>query len=150
LIERLIADQRDLNLLVRFLQNQKLPCVVKITDGRPRSYEQNRLMWMWASEAATQRQGMTAREVQSEWKLIFGTPALCAENDGFAAAWANIDRKLTYEEKLELMNYFSVTSLMTSKQLSSFLDEVYRYNVERGIELTRPDDLELAGTPVRK
>jgi hypothetical protein len=142
LIERLIEDQRDLNLLVRFLQHTKLPCVVKVTDGRHRSLSQNALQWQWAGESSRQRPGMTAREVQAEWKLVFGVPILCAENDGFAAAWANIDRKLSYEEKLELMNYFSVTRLMTSKQLSSFLDEVYRYNVERGIELTRPDDLE--------
>jgi hypothetical protein len=142
MVERLVENKSDLNLLIKYLMHQKMPFTVKISGGRPRSLSQNALQWQWAGESSQQRPGMTAREVQAEWKLVFGVPILCAENDGFAAAWANIDRKLSYEEKLELMNYFSVTSLMTSKQLSSFLDEVYRFNVERGIELTRPDDLE--------
>jgi hypothetical protein len=144
MIDRLIEDERDLNRLIAFLRHQKLPFTARISDGRVRSIEQNRLQWLWAAEAAMQRQDVTAREVQAEWKLRFGVPILAADNEDFAATALRLEVKLSYEERLELMEFVSVTSLMTTKQLKSFLDQVYQYNAERGIELTVPEDLKYA------
>jgi hypothetical protein len=37
------------------------------------------------------------------------------------------------------MSVIPVTSLMTMKQLSQYLDEIYREYTEAGYELTRPE-----------
>jgi hypothetical protein len=93
-----------------------------------------------------QRQDVTAREVQAEWKLRFGVPILAVESDEFANAWLRLETKFSYEEQIALIEELniSVTSLMTTKQLKSYLDQVYQFNAERGIELTVPEDLKYA------
>lgn len=138
-MERVIEHAGELPRLIAYLHDQPRPFTVKVSAGRPRSIAQNRLMWLWAHEASVQRQDVDARDVQSEWKLRFGIPLLIADDEKMAATWAKAEAKLTYEEQIELMEYMSVTSIMTSKQLTSFLDQVYRHSVEHGIDLTEPD-----------
>lgn len=139
-MDRLIADKRDLERLVAYLHAQPFPYTVKFTEGRLRSVEQNRLMWLWANESAMQRSDSTAREVQSEWKLVFGVPILVAENEEFADAWALVEAKFTYEEQLDFMDAMPVTSIMTAKQLSRFLDQVYLSEGKAGRKLTEPEE----------
>lgn len=146
MIDRLIEDERGRQRLVAFIKNQSLPFVANIKSGRHRSLDQNKLQWLWASEAAAQRQDMTPAEVQAEWKLRFGVPILCAENAGFAAAWLRPAVQISYEAQLMLMNVISVTSIMTSGQLKQYLDQVYQWNAERGIELTSPEDMQWPNT----
>jgi hypothetical protein len=139
--ERLVEDERGRKLLLRFIREQKLPFTIKITEGRLRSTEQNRLQWLWATEAAAARQDTPAKEIQAEWKLNFGVPILCAEDEEFADTWVRVENKFSYNEQLELMNFLSVTSLMTSRQLSNYLNQIYQHYSEHGIELTDPEDL---------
>lgn len=141
--ERLVEDERGRTLLVNFIQNQKLPFRANIKDGRDRSIEQNRLMWMWAAEAGGQR-GMTAGEQQHEWKLLYGIPLLLAENDTFAKVWRPLEGT-PYAWRLKWMEFIDVTSIMTTKQMAHFLETVLRKMTEDGIELTIPEDLRWGG-----
>jgi hypothetical protein len=125
---------------VAFIRHQPLPFVATIKSGKVRSIDQNRLQWLWANEAAEQRQDVSAAEVQREWKLNIGVGILMEDED-FANVWTPAEQKLTYEEQLDLMQVLPVTSMMSSKQLSRYLDLVYQHNTERGIELTNPEDL---------
>jgi hypothetical protein len=138
-MEKLIQDGRDLAQAVSELEFKSRPFVLKTYEPKSiRSLDQNRLMWMWAQEAADQRQDMTAVEVQNEWKLRFGIPILVRDDERMAAAWAAVEAKLMHEEQLELMYGISVTGIMNTKQFTEFLDEVQRYNLEHGIKLTEP------------
>jgi len=139
--ERLIEDERGRKLLVRFIEHQQLPFVATIKGGKLRSLDQNRLQWKWASEAAEQRQDVTPREVVNEWKLMFGVPILCAESEEFAVAWLRPEVELSHPVKLRLIEIVPVTSLMTTKSMKQYLDEVYRHCTENGIELSVPDDM---------
>jgi hypothetical protein len=138
--ERLVENEHDRRLLIRYIEHQPLPFRAKLTAGRLRSLDQNRLQWLWAAEAALQRQDITAREVQNEWKLLFGIPSLCTDDPVFAEGWAEVE-KLPYRKRLLLMQLFSVTSVMTQRQMKAYLDDVYRFNTENGIQLTVPEDL---------
>jgi hypothetical protein len=140
-MERLIQNEGERKRLVKFVNHQSLPFVATVRPGRMRSLDQNRLQWLWANEAAAQRGDTTNVEVQREWKLNIGVPILLEENAVFPALWEAVDEKLNYGEKLLLMHVLQVTSVMTTKQLSRYLDEVYRQNTEAGIELTDPEDL---------
>lgn len=139
-MDRLIEDHRDLDRLVNFLKRQKYPFTIKVTDGRLRSVEQNRLVWLWASEVAMQRGDCYAPDVQAEWKLLFGVPMLIAEDEGFARDWNDSAASLSYEKQLRLMRQYPVTRLMSSKQLSHFLDQIQQHCIEQGWELTSPED----------
>lgn len=143
-MDRLIEDERDRTRLINFIKHQKAPFVVKITDGRPRSIEQNRLQWMWANEVAMQRGDLDSHAVQAEWKLRFGVPILLVDDPDFAAVWAGVEKKFSYEEQLQLMHVFPVTRLMTSKQLANYLDQIERHCEEQGWEITDPEERMLA------
>jgi hypothetical protein len=139
MIDRLIETVPDLDRLIRFISKQRLPFRATIVDGRPRSYDQNKLMWQWAKDAADQRPGMTVADVQNEWKLLFGVPILVTENVTFAEAWMGAEN-CTHEQKLNLMRITAVTSMMTVDQQKRFLNEIEQYNLENGIELTDPEE----------
>lgn len=138
--DRLIEDEGQRDRLIARITRHRLPFRVTIVDGRPRSLDQNKLMWAWAAEAAQQREDMTIAEIQAEWKLLFGVPILNAENEAFASAWLPVEGQFTYAQQLSLCRVMAVTSLMNVDQLKRFLDEVQRYNIENGIELTDPDE----------
>lgn len=139
-MDRLIEDHRDLERLTNFLKHQKLPFTVKVTNGRLRSVEQNRLQWLWANEVAMQRGDCYAADVQAEWKLSFGVPILLAEDEEFAADWNASAASLSYEKQLRLMRQYPVTRQMNSKQLSNYLNQIEQHCTEQGWELTNPED----------
>ena len=154
-MERLVETEAHRLLLMRFIANYALPFVVVLKDGRGRSYDQNKLQFLWAAEAAAHRQDMTAREVQLEWKVLFAAPILMQEDGKFADLWSWADCHLTYDKKLELMDYIPVTSLLSMKGFARYLDDILRYHAEQGIQLTVPEDLRwgdavTANTPDRK
>lgn len=138
-MERLIETEAERKRLVAHIGRLKLPFRITTKDGRSRSLDQNRLQFQWAGEIAEQRGDTTAQEQQQEWKLTRGVPILAAENAEFATAWLSVEVNLSYEERLRLMSVIPVTSLMTMKQLSQYLDEIYREYTEAGYELTRPE-----------
>ena len=136
---RTIHDQSGLALLVRLLGTLKMPFTLSWTIGRDRSAEQNRLMWLWAQEAADQRGDVTRTEVQQEWKLRIGVPILRAEDEDFRIAYDAAVKALPYERKLALMAYMPITSEFKVPQMVAFLDAVERECRLQGLRLTDPD-----------
>ena len=114
---RTLNDQSDIPMFARLLGTMKLPVTVSWIDGRDRSAEQNRLMWLWAQEAADQR----------------------AEDPEFQSIYDVSIKPLTYEKKLALMAYMPVTSEFKVRQMVAFLDAVERECSMQGIRLTDPD-----------
>ena len=145
-MERLIETDQDRRLFIRFLERQALPFVVLLKSGRLRSYDQNRLQFLWAAEVAAHSGDVTAREVQLEWKMRFAAPILIEEDMKFAALWARADRVLNYAEKMEWVEFVPISSLLTKKGFARYLDDILRYyaGVE-GIKLTMPEDMRWAG-----
>lgn len=136
---RTIHDQSDIPVFATLLGTLKLPVTVSWVVGRDRSAEQNRLMWLWAQEAADQRGDMTRTEVQHEWKLRIGVPILRAEDSDFRATYDAAVKALPYEKKLALMAYMPVTSEFKVPQMVAFLDAIERECAQQGIRLTDPE-----------
>lgn len=137
--ERIIANADDLDLWFAFLSAKKLPITVSAIDGRDRTSQQNKLMWLWASGAAHQRGDVTPDEVQREWKLNHGIPILCEDSEEYRQFCTLTLKRLTYEQRIEAMRYVPVTSEMKVRQMVKFMDTVQRECVERGLKLTDPD-----------
>lgn len=136
---RTIHDQSDIPVFATLLGTLKLPVTVSWVVGRDRSAEQNRLMWLWAQEAADQRGDMTRTEVQHEWKLRIGVPILRGEDPDFRATYDAAVKALPYEKKLALMAYMPVTSEFKVPQMVAFLDAIERECAQQGIRLTDPE-----------
>jgi hypothetical protein len=136
---RLIRSADDMDALFTLLGNLKLPLTVEWTQGADRSSQQNKLMWLWASEVEQQRQQETSDEVQRRWKLDHGIPILCESSEEYRSFCRLTLKRLTREQRIEAMRFTPVTSEMNVRQMVRFLDTVERECIEQGIVLTAPD-----------
>jgi hypothetical protein len=141
---RIISTPADLEALTTLLGTLKKPFTVEWRQGRDRSLDQNELQWMWATEAARQRGDMTSEEIQCEWKLIYGVPILREEEASFREVYDEALKGQPYPVKLKAMRFLPITSIMSVKQMTKFLDTVQRECAEQGIRLTDPDPMRRA------
>lgn len=140
-MDRLVEDEANRKLLIKFLEQQELPFVVAISKGRKRSVEQNKLQRLWINEIAPQW-GMAAEEVRGYCKLTIGVPILRAANETFREQYDRILKPLGYEAKIALMMEpldLPVTRIMTSKQKAEYLDQIYKHFTNKGLKLTLPE-----------
>lgn len=91
---------------------------------KPRSIPQNAISHEWYGQAALENRERDAVQWKSYCKLHHGVPILRAEDEDFRAAYDAAIKPLTYENKLEAMKFWPVTSLMTTAQLSKYLEAV--------------------------
>lgn len=141
---RFVETEHDRRMLLRFIEQQKLPLAVSITRGSHRTVKQNRLQRQWLNEIADQLGDRAPEEVRGECKLHFGVPILLSENEAFRKAYHSHIKPLPYETKVAMMQEpldFPVTRLMTTRQHTAYLDAMHRHFSGMGIVLTDPGDL---------
>lgn len=136
---RIIRTPSDLDAYVATLRALKLPLTVQHKQGADRSLDQNHLQFLWANEFAAAMGDRTGEEVRLDWKLRHGVPILRAEDEGFRSTYDESLKGLPFERKVALMAYIPVTSLMTVKQMSAYLDAVQREAAQHGVRLTDPE-----------
>ena len=139
---RIVRNQVELDYLKIYLDSLKLPLTVNIKKGEDRTIEQNKLQRMWVREAEEQGDH-TAEEYRGYCKLTFGCAILYHENEEFADAFDAVIRPLSYENKLKAMMLpldMPVTRLMTVKQTTKYLDQVFEFFLELGMQLTEPKE----------
>ncbi len=144
---RVVETEQDRTLLVRFIENHKLPMTVEVTVGKHRTTEQNRLQRQWMIDIAGQLPEFSAEEWRGYCKLHFGVPILRAENEAFCAVYDEVIRPLPYDAKIKIMMVpidLPVTSKMTTKQKTAYLDQIQKHFSERGVVLTDPEALKYA------
>ena len=106
-----------------------------------RSDKQNRLSHAWYAELAGNLKEYDALGYKCFCKLHFATPILRAENEEFKDVYDKTIKKFSYEQKIEVMKIIPVTSLMTTKQLSNYLESMKDYFYKNtGFDLKFPDD----------
>ena len=143
---RAVTSETERGLLLKFLGGHPLPFTVTVAKGRKRSIEQNNLQQKWLDEIAVQLADMTGDEwtrekVRGYCKLHFGVPILREEDELFREKYDRFIKPHAYEDKLLMMQEpapFPVTSLMTTRQKTRYLDAVHKHFAERGLVLTMP------------
>lgn len=139
MVSRVIRNEADIEALRLLLKARKLPVTVEIVAGEHRTSPQNRLQYRWYSDAATQLGDRTADEVKRYCKLHFGVPILRAESELFREKYDRLLRPRPYAEKLEMMEFWPVTSVMTVPQETQYLDAMQRHWTAQGVRLTDPE-----------
>lgn len=146
---RAIKTPGDIDGLARLLHSRKLPLTVTVTAGVDRSGKQNALAFQWFGDIAQQLGDRTVADVRAHCKLYHGVKMLHAENDAFRMAWDRlIKARFTLEEKLELMlppHDYPVTRLMTTRQMTAYLDSIHAEFSGLGVRLTDPEALKYQG-----
>lgn len=111
---------------------------INVKTGVDRSMSQNALTHAWY--------GQIARELREDdelgWKcyckLHHGVPILRAEDAEFRDTYDTAIKGLSYEQKLKVMRFFPVTSLMSKQQLSKYAEQVQMDFAQRGVHLEFP------------
>ena len=108
--------------------------------GKARSLDQNAISHAWYEQLSRELREDDALGWKAYCKLNYGVPILRAEDDEFREFYdRNIKKSLTYEQKLAAMKYLPVTSLMTKKQLSAYLEAIRDAFAKRGVRLEFPE-----------
>lgn len=100
-----------------------------------RNLDQNALSHAWYNEV--EKSGYErARDARRYCKLHFGVPILRAEDSKFQEFYDRVLKKnLSYEQKLEMMDWFPVTSLMGKNQMTRYLENVQQHYASEGVVL---------------
>lgn len=141
---RIVDSDQARDMLVKYIMGKTMPFTCSITDGAHRSSPQNKLQRLWMAEIAAQLGDRTPEEARGECKLMFGVPILRAENEAFRLEYDAHIKPLPFASKLALMMEpisLPITSIMTTRQKTNYLDTVHRHYSELGIILTNPEDL---------
>lgn len=133
-LQRAIGDLRE-------LYREKKYVKVKATTGAKRSVSQNDISHAWYEQVANELREDTGLGVKCESKLVCGVPILRAESEDFRTQYdALVKGRFTYEEKLDLMKWLPVSSLMTKDQLSQYLEAMQKHWGRRGVKLEFPKE----------
>lgn len=138
---RVIQTETDRKNLLLWLGQVDLPATVSVVKGKKRSVDQNRLQRLLLNEISEQWEGHTPEEIRAYCKLTIGVAILKADSEEFSEKYDRLIRPHSYEEKLEMMALpldFPVTRLMTTKQMTAYLDGIYRHFTSKGLVLTVP------------
>ena len=142
-VNRSIQNDYDRDMAAKLVANRPYPFTLSITDGKHRSTAQNRLQHMWMKEISEQKGDITPEEARAYCKLTIGIPIL-RQNEAFRLRYDEILKPLSYEHKMAIMSEpinLPVTSLMSTKQLTEYLEGIIRHFGQQGIVLTMPDDM---------
>lgn len=139
---RVIKNKADAKNFIAYIGNySEFPLTVTIAPGEvKRSDKQNRLQFQWFKDAESQGD-MRANEYRAHCKLYIGCKILYQEDEDFKEAYDRVLRGMDIEKQLALMLppfNFPVTSLMSVKQKTRYLDEVWQHFRSLGFELTDP------------
>ena len=137
-----ITNERSRNSAILSITELDLakPYVMTIKPyKRDRSAEQNSLAHAWYAQVAATLREDTAEGVKSYCKLHFGIPILRGADQDFREAYNRTLLHLTYEQKLEVMKWFPVTSLLKVDQTSMYLEQVQHHYADR-VQLCFPNE----------
>jgi len=115
--------------------------VVNIREaGESRTAQQNRTLHMWFGEIARQSGDQDALDVKGACHRRWGL-AIKMRDPQFAWIWERTGAKLDYEKQCSLLasGVLNVSSSMTAKELSEYLDDMSRHYRTNGYYLTDPE-----------
>jgi hypothetical protein len=130
-LQKMLGDMRELWRQHKYLK-------VKATVGTKRSREQNSFSHAWYTQMALEDRQFDITGHKCYCKLHHGVPIMRAEDPDFRSAYDGVLRSLSYEQKLEAMKFWPVTSLMTKDQLSRYFAAVQEDYRKRGVILEFP------------
>ena len=142
-----LDNQNDLsritNALRSVLNNKDFNVEVVIQERKDgRRQIQNRLMWHWYDELGKQDglHGMTLQELINYNKLTIGVKILQKSNPEFSEKLKQFT-VLSYEQKLGLMEFMPITSIMKVCEMAEYLTDFKLHWNQQGAVLTDINDM---------
>jgi len=113
---------------------------IDVKAGKARSIPQNDLTHAWYEQLARELREDDARGWKRYCKLTHGVSILLAEDADFRNALGSSFSAMSYEQRLQAMDFVPVTSIMTRNQLGRYADSVSAEFAKRGVFLERENN----------
>lgn len=120
------------------------PWKVEVSEFKKnRNNAQNRLINKCYTEIGKDRKGSGYAYERGFYKFNLGCPILVRDSADFAEFYNTLLELYEYEEMIKVMSteIISVSSLMNIKQCSEYIDNIYQSAHERGIYLSKEEDI---------
>jgi hypothetical protein len=126
--------------LADMLVGLPLPFSMTIGDGDARTLSQNALLHKWFGQIAAHFGDRDAMTVKGECHHKFGLP-IKLRNEQFAWVWKQTGAKLTYSQQCNYLasGTLNVSSGMSVKELTEYMDAMARDYREQGVDLIDPE-----------
>ena len=95
---------------------------IQVTASDKRSIDTNSAIRLCYKQIQQSREGWTAKDTERHCKLTYGVPILRKDDVVQDYVFSKTLSGATYEQKLKMMDAFSVTSIMNSKQASEMIE----------------------------
>lgn len=141
---RILKEEAHREAWIRFLSDQPLPITVSMLKGAKRSNPQNSTAAAWYGQIATET-GQSQADAKAECKLRFGLPIMERDNPAWVAKWEPLYGPLPYALRLRAFEAIPLTSKLTVRQMSEYMDAVQREYRSQGIPLLDPEALRYEG-----
>ena len=131
-LQRTLGDLRTLWFKHRFLK-------LSVKSGKDRSIPQNSISHAWYAQLSRELPEDDALGWKCFCKLHFGVPILRVEDEDFRRDYDAAVKPMGYEQKLVIMKFWPVTSIMTVPQLSAYAVAMQAGMAQRGVRLEFPE-----------
>ena len=105
-----------------------------------RSLDQNEMIHALYKQIAEQKPDETFNEIRCFCKLHYGVPIMRRDDDVFRYVYDKAFKPLDYEFKLKAMEQWPVTSKMSKKQGTEYIDTIIREFSKEGYSLIHPSE----------
>lgn len=115
--------------------------LVNITeDKETRTSQQNRTLHMWFGEIAKHLEDWDAHGIKGVCHRKWGL-TIRLRDPQFAWVWERSGKQMPYEKQCSLLasGILSVSSEMSTKELSEYMDAMFQHYTSEGIRLTDPE-----------
>lgn len=114
---------------------------ITVREGKDRSHLQNALSHAWYEQLSRELSDDTPEGWKCFCKLHCGVPILRRDDNDFRTSYDASLKAMSYEAKLRAMRILPVTSLMTTRQLGEYLEDVRNLFSARNVVLEFPDEI---------
>lgn len=137
---RTVITADDAARVAGMITGLPIPFTLTWREGAKRSLDQNALLHRWYADIAKHYGDQTAMQVKGECHVAYGLP-IRLRDPAFAWVWKQSGAKLPYEKQCALFErgILAMTSAMTTKELSEYMDAMSAHYRAQGVHLTDPE-----------
>jgi len=127
-----VKNDESLNFLIDALKEQKRPFVVELLPAH-RTIPQNRLFYLMYDIIGKQLYGGDSEHARNECKLTIGVPILRRDSEKFHETYDRLIKPASYEDKLAMMEYISISSLFDKAQGTEYIKKIFDTYSQKGV-----------------
>lgn len=127
-----VTNQESLNFLIDDLRERKKPFVVELLPAH-RTIPQNRLFYLMYDIIGKQLYGGDEHHARNECKLTIGVPILRRDSEKFQQTYDRLLKPASYEDKLAMMEYISVSSIFDKAQGTEYIKKMFDSYAQKGV-----------------